>query len=98
MSRSRTFAGTGAHCARPPTSRSIRLVWRQQSIRPKSGRQGPTRRVAYCVPSSSRSFILLVNKLRSMRWVTIGVFGLLLAPLLHDFAAGAEVPDPFVHP
>jgi membrane-bound lytic murein transglycosylase D len=33
-----------------------------------------------------------------MRWVTIGAFGLLLAPLLHDFAAGAEVPDPFVHP
>jgi membrane-bound lytic murein transglycosylase D len=49
------------------------------------------------VLSSSRSLILLV-KLRSLRWVTIGAFGLLLAPLFHDFAAGAEVPDPFVHP
>jgi membrane-bound lytic murein transglycosylase D len=33
-----------------------------------------------------------------MRWVTIGAFGLLLAPFLHNFAAGAEAPDPFVHP
>ncbi len=26
------------------------------------------------------------------------MLGLLLAPLLHDFASGAEAPDPFVHP
>src|SRR6266852_5286325 len=42
--------------------------------------------------------ILRVTKLQLMRALTVAAFGLLLAPLLHNFAAGAEAPDPFVHP
>src|SRR6266851_6947528 len=52
----------------------------------------------YCVRSSSRSLILLVNKLRPMRWVTMAALGLLLVPLLDSYAAGVDAPDPFVHP
>src|SRR5260221_9370349 len=52
----------------------------------------------YCAPSSSRSLILLVNKLRPMRWVTIAALGLLLVPLCNSYAAGVDAPDPFVHP
>jgi membrane-bound lytic murein transglycosylase D len=37
-------------------------------------------------------------KSQVMRAITAAAFGLLLAPLLHNFAAGAEAPDPFVHP
>ena len=33
-----------------------------------------------------------------MRALAIAAFALLLVPLLHNFAAGAEAPDPFVHP
>jgi peptidoglycan lytic transglycosylase D len=33
-----------------------------------------------------------------VRALAIAAFALLLVPLLHNFAAGAEVPDPFVHP
>src|SRR5258708_38878059 len=52
----------------------------------------------YCVRSSSRSLILLVNKLRPMRWVTMAALGLLLVPLCNSHAAGVDTPDPFVHP
>src|ERR1700720_4915650 len=33
-----------------------------------------------------------------MRWVTMAALGLLLVPLCNSYAAGAEAPDPFVHP
>jgi membrane-bound lytic murein transglycosylase D len=33
-----------------------------------------------------------------VRALAIAAFALLLVPLLHNFAAGAEAPDPFVHP
>src|ERR1700716_2013627 len=63
---------------------------------PRSGNgRGKSLSIAQYVPLASRR----QAPRERLRALAIAVFGLLLlAPLLHNIAAGAEAADPFVHP